>query len=75
MKNITKHQGTLKVLKRLKNSYFGNPRYLISIDGFTCLTPVDSTFGYSVTNFDNKEVIATIGTHYNTATLDTLKGI
>lgn len=75
MKNITRHTGTLKVLKRLTNSLNGNPRYYISIDGFTCSTAVDSMYGYSVTNFDNKEVMATIGTHYNTQTLDTLKGV
>lgn len=75
MKNITQHKGTLHIIKRLNSSYFGNPRYLLSIDGFTCRTAVDSMFGYSVTNWDGKEVIATIGTHYNNATLDTLKGV
>jgi hypothetical protein len=75
MKNVTRHQGILKVIERLPSSFYGNPRYLISIDGFTCKTPVDSSYGYSVTNHDGKEVIAYIGTHYNTATLDTLKGV
>ena len=74
MKNITQHKGTLKIIARLDNSYNGNPRYLLSIDGFTCKTAVDSMLGYSVTNWNEKEVIATIGTHYNQATLDTLKG-
>ena len=69
MKNVTRHEGTLKVIKKLANSVNGNPRYLISIDGFTCKTPVDSSYGYSVTNYNNKEIIATIGTHYGVATL------
>lgn len=75
MKNITQHTGTLKIIKRLDSSYYGNPRYLLSIDGFTCRTAIDSMLGYSVTNYDGKEVTATIGTHYNNATLDTLKGV
>lgn len=75
MKNITRHQGKLEIIQRLEGSRNGNPRYLIRIDGFTCKTPVDSMYGYSVPNLDGKEVIATIGTHYGTATLDSLKGI
>lgn len=75
MKNITRHQGKLEIIQRLDSSRNGNPRYLIRIDGFTCKTPVDSMYGYSVPNFDGKQVIATIGTHYGTATLDSLKGV
>lgn len=75
MKNVTLHNGKLEVLARLPSSYFGNPRYLIRIDGFTCKTAVDSSYGYSVTNFDGKQVEATIGTHYGAATLNTLKGV
>lgn len=75
MKNITAHKGTLTIIKRLPSSYFGNPRFLISVDGFKCKTQVDSMLGYSVQNYDGKEVEATIGTHYGTATLDTLKAI
>jgi hypothetical protein len=75
MKNITSTIGTLEVLKRLPSSYFGNPRYLLSINGVTCKTAVDSSYGYSVTNFDGKQVQATIGTHYGSATLNSLKGI
>lgn len=75
MKNVSRHQGKLEVLKRLPSSLNGNPRYLIRVDGFTCKTAVDSGYGYSVTNFDGKEVIAYIGTHYGIATLDSLKGV
>ena len=75
MKNVSRHQGKLEVLKRLPSSLNGNPRYLIRIDGFTCKTAVDSMHGYSVTNFNGKEVIATIGTHYGTQTLDSLKEV
>ena len=47
----------------------------MDIAGVTCCTAVDSSYGYAVTNFDGKQVEATIGTHYNTATLNTLKGV
>ena len=69
MKNVTRHSGKLEVIKRLPSSANGNPRFLVRVDGWTCKTPVDSTLGYSITNYNNKEVIATIGTHYNTPTL------
>jgi hypothetical protein len=75
MKNISTHIGTLEVIKRLPSSYFGNPRYLLSINGITCKTSVDSSYGYSVTNFDGKQVEASIGSHYGSATLNSLKGI
>lgn len=75
MKNISRHQGKLEIIQRLPSSINGNPRYLLRIAGFTCKTSVDSSYGYCVTNHDGKEVIATIGTHYGTATLDTLKGL
>jgi hypothetical protein len=74
MKNITQHKGKLEVLARLPSSHFGNPRYLIRVAGFTCKTAIDSSYGYSVTNHDGKQVEATIGTHYGAATLNSLKG-
>ena len=74
MKNITRHTGILHVMERLDNSYYGNPRYLISIDGWQCKTGVDSSHAYGITNYEGKKVTATIGTHYNAATLNTIEG-
>jgi hypothetical protein len=73
MKNMSRHIGTLEIVSRLPSSRNGNPRYLLRVDGFTCRTSVDSSFGYSVTNFDGKRVEATIGTHFGVATLNTLR--
>ena len=74
MKNITQHTGTLRIIKRLKSSYLGNPRFLATIDwGVTFKTSVDSMLGYSIQNYDNKQVTVTIGTHYGTATLNSIK--
>lgn len=72
MKNITSHHGILEIVERLPSSANGNPRYLIRIDGTTCRTQVDHCHGYSITNFEGKEVSATIGTHYGNATLNTV---
>lgn len=73
MKNITRHIGRLEIIERLPSSSNGNPRYLISVDGFTCRTQVDSSHGYSITNYAGEIVEATIGTHYGSATLNTIK--
>lgn len=73
MKNITQHTGILTVIGRLPSSLNGNPRYELEIDGISCRTAVDCNMAYSVTNYDGKKVIATIGTHYGYATLNSLK--
>ena len=75
MKNLSRHIGILSIIQRLPSSVNGNPRYLLSVNGATCRTAVDSSYGYSVTNFDGKQVEATIGTHYGSATLNSLKGV
>lgn len=62
MKNITYHEGLFKVIKRLPQSRNGNPRYMVMVDGYAVMTPVDSQIAYRVPNFDNKKVKAHIGT-------------
>ena len=73
MKNITSHTGILLNIQRLKSSYFGNPRYLFVVNGYTIKTAVDSSHGYSITNYENKIVDVTIGSHYGSTTLNTIK--
>lgn len=75
MKNLTRNIGTLEVIERLASSVNGNPRYLVRVDGWTCRTPVDSMLGYCVTNYNGKQVEATIGTHYGYATLASVKEV
>ena len=72
MKNITSHSGLLKIIKRLPSSYYGNPRFLVKFDGYTCKTPVDSMIGYEIQNFDGKICDGTIGTHYNYPHIDSI---
>lgn len=72
MKNITRHTGTLEIIKRLPSSFFGNPRYEVRVDGFKAVTQVDSMISYGITNDEGKTVTATIGTHYNRPTINSI---
>ena len=73
MKSVTNHTGILTILQKEKHSVNGNPRYLVLLDGHTCKTAVDSSLGYSIPNFDGKKVIADIGLHYGTVTIENVK--
>jgi hypothetical protein len=75
MKNVTVHEGTLQVIKREPSSVNGNPRYLVMLDGYTAKTAVDSSEGYSITNYDGKRVKAEIGLHYGTRTIQNVREV
>jgi len=62
-------QGTLNVIKRLKGSRNGNPRYLVEINGEEFRTQPDAMFGYAVTNYDGKGVLAKVCTYYGKQTI------
>ena len=69
MKNITRHTGKIRLIERLQNSKCGNPQFR---------TPKDSMLGYEIQNYIDRDVdvTVTIGTHYNTCTLNSIeKGI
>ena len=74
MKNITRHTGKLEVIKRLPSSSNGNPRYECRIDGYTFVTGIDSSHGYLITNYQDKVITVTLGTHYGRLTLNSIKG-
>jgi hypothetical protein len=73
MKNITSHTGLLVVVQRQASSRNGNPRYLVMLDGHAASTMTDCSLGYSITNFDGKQVTADIGTHYGTISIANVK--
>ena len=78
MKNITRHNGKLVILKRLKNSTLGNPKFFCAVldktnNGFTFETATNSGQGYSIENYSNKNVIVEIGTFRNKSTLHNIK--
>jgi len=75
MKHCTQHTGILTIIERATSSRNGNPRYVVRLDGITCRTGVDAALGYSITNFDGKEVTATIGTHYGTVTIEDVREV
>lgn len=73
MRNLTQHKGKLEVIKRLPSSRNGNPRWLLKVDGWTCRTAVDAGIAYEIRNYDGKDVVAAIGTHFGNATLDSVR--
>lgn len=73
MKHITEHTGILEVIQREPSSVNGNPRYLVRLGSVTAKTAVDSSLGYSITNYDGKRVIADIGLHYGTLTIEDVR--
>jgi len=75
MNSITRHKGILEIIGREKSSINGNPRYLVRLDGYTCKTKVDSSLGYSITNYDGKMVTAEVGSHYGTVIIQNVKEV
>tara|TARA_B100001939_G_C16812954_1_gene560805 strand:+ start:578 stop:826 length:249 start_codon:yes stop_codon:yes gene_type:complete len=78
MKNITRHTGRLVILERLKNSNFRSPKFKCAVldkagNGVSFETATNSSDGFSIQNYDNKNVIVEIGTYYNKATLHSIK--
>jgi hypothetical protein len=73
VRNITRHAGVVSDIKRLPSSYVGNPRYSFMVDGYRVTTAVNSMHGYAITNYEDKPVTVTIGTHYNKLTLDSIR--
>ena len=73
MKNTTVHTGILEIIQRERSSVNGNPRYQVRLDGYTAKTSVDSSLGYSITNYDGKQVTAHIGLYYGVRTIDNVK--
>lgn len=75
MKNISRHTGILEIVERLNSSKNGNPRYLCRVDGYTFRTAVDSSHGYSITNYEGKQAEVTIGSHYGVVTLNSINKV
>ena len=91
MKNITRHTGKIRFIKRLKNSKDGNPQFILSVMddvnyrlnypekglGWTFRTPKDSMLGYSIQNYIDRDVdvTVTLGTHYGSCTLNNIESV
>ena len=72
MKNITEHTGTLKLVKRMKNSRMGNPQFMLECDGYQFRTQANSMQAYGIQNYFNKQVRVFIGTHRTCLTLHSI---
>lgn len=75
MKNITRHTGTLKIVRRMRSSRSGNPQYMLALDGYTFRTPANSMLGFTVVDMDGARVTATIGTHRGCLTLNQIEEV
>lgn len=74
MKNVKEYTGELRIIKRMKNSPNGNPRYVIAIlnengKGPECRTRPDDMLSYGLPNYEGQTVTVAIGTHYGINTL------
>ena len=84
MKNITRHTGKIRLIERLKNSRNGNPQFILGVFeypekglGWTFRTPKDSSLGYTIQNYIDRDVdvTVTLGTHYGSCTLNSIEGV
>lgn len=75
MNAVSRHHGTIKITKQLKNSRMGNPRYEVLIDGYRCKTEPNSSLGCLIQNYDGKRVVATIGTLRGVQTLNNVEQV
>ena len=58
MTTRTRHCGKLRIIEKLRHSTNGNPRYLVAIDGYVARTIPNSQLGYTITNYNGKQVEA-----------------
>lgn len=75
MNDITQHTGTLTLVKRMNNSYVGNPQFMLNCDGYNFRTQANASIGYNIDSYFDKEVTVTLGTHRNCLTLNTIEGV
>ena len=75
MNNIIQHTGKLTLIKRLNNSYVGNPQFMLNCDGYNFRTQANASIGYNIDSYFDKEVTVTLGIHRNCLTLDTITGV
>ena len=79
MKNITRHYGILKLVKRMDNSVNGNPRFELEIKTTPyaviefCRTRNDDMINYMLEGWLGQPVEVEIGNHYGKPTCNWLK--
>lgn len=75
-----KIKGKLINVERFDTSYYGNPRYLCVIlsdsgDSTVFYTGVNSSHGYSITNYLHDNVSLELAYKYNKLTLLSIEGV
>ena len=72
--------GILNKVERMPNSYYGNPRYLVSITSeymgntFHARTKPNASLGYSIGNHFGEKVSATLGSYYGHLSITNVEG-
>ena len=56
--------GILNVVKKFPLSTMGNPRYKVQINNKIFETKSNASLGYSITNYDNRKVVASFETYH-----------
>ena len=69
------YQGKITKVSRLKNSYDGNPRFAIWLEGlgrFTTPTDAGWVYGLSAHTLEGKSVLIRVGNRANSRTIESL---
>ena len=75
MKNIETYTGKLQMVKRLNNTYYGNARLILDVDGKRFFTKRDCSTTFDAQNLLMDQVRVRIGEHYGKPTLDHIEKI
>jgi hypothetical protein len=75
MKHERTITGVLQYVDRLPSSYYGNPRFCVSIDGERFSTQVDAMLGYSIQNHLGQLVRAKVGYYYGVPSVETIEAM
>lgn len=81
MKDTQTVKATLNILGRLKSSINGNPKYKVELIGLTACcgvafeTGTDAMLGYSITNYDGKNVEAEVRYLKNKSLITKINGV
>lgn len=60
MKDAKTVIGSISSIERMKNSVYGNPRFMVVINGEIYYTAPNSMLGYSIQNYANQQITVKI---------------
>lgn len=72
-KNTITLTGKLTIAEKLKNSQYGNPRYMLVIDNQVFYTKPNSSYGYCITNYRDKTITVSLSMFRGKLSLDLIE--